>query len=211
MSGHQRTARELKPVGGLPRYVYNAMNSGRRHGCDYVPLQHAPAYKKVQHMLDEFGVVKRECKVQHSSELRKALTEIRRKQEGPIPRLLLNRLLNHLNKNRHRHDLEVEGTAGRNRDTDQRCYKRFGFTMSELMQHVELLFLPGMSWERVAAGDIQLDHEIPVRCFDLSTAEGIKRAYALSNTRPLWRGDNARKGRTKDLGWLQLFGEGSIK
>jgi hypothetical protein len=52
---------------------------------------------------------------------------------------------------------------------------------------------------------------LPVRVFDLSSVTGIQSAYALSNTRPLWRGDNARKGMSEDKEWIDLFGSERLK
>lgn len=208
-----KMARDLRNtlVGALPRYAYVALVSRMRSGNTFCELDLADAYRSVQHMLDDHGVLKPKFRGVYSTTLAAAKRKCLATTNTPVKDLLYDRLLDHLKKNRVRRKVNVAAARSRSRDVDARCAVVFGYSVNQLMRHAEGLFDGGMSWDRVVAGDIQLDHEIPVRCFDLSTAEGIKRAYALSNTRPLWRGDNARKGRTKDLEWLQLFGEGSIK
>lgn len=71
----------------------------------------------------------------------------------------------------------------------------FGFTRHELIRHIERQFTKGMSWERLLAGEIDIDHIVPVRAFDIrevGDAE-FRACWALGNLRPMWAQDNRRK------------------
>ena len=147
----------------------------------------------------------------YASRLNALKTEIDNSEVGAHGLLMHARLNDHLKKNRTRRNAEVIEINTRSGMPNDRCRERFGFTISEFVSHYESLFTDGMNWDRVVSGDIQMDHTIPVRIFDLSTVAGVHAAYALSNTKPMWRGDNARKGKTSDLDWMSLFGEGIIR
>lgn len=66
-----------------------------------------------------------------------------------------------------------------------------GYSADDLRNHLEKQFHDGMSWENISDWDI--DHIIPISNFDLSTPDGIRRCWALTNLRPLWRLQNMRK------------------
>lgn len=68
-----------------------------------------------------------------------------------------------------------------------------GYTVSELRKHIERQFVRGMTWERFCGGEIHIDHIVPLSSFDLSSADGLRAAWALSNLRPLWARDNIAK------------------
>jgi hypothetical protein len=65
-----------------------------------------------------------------------------------------------------------------------------GYSAIELKQHLESLFLNGMTWEN--KGEWHIDHIIPVSSFDKDTS--ITVVNALSNLQPLWGADNIKKG-----------------
>lgn len=69
-----------------------------------------------------------------------------------------------------------------------------GYSIDELMAHLETKFLPGMSWDNYGAWHI--DHIIPQAAFNYSDASHIDfaRCWALKNLQPLWAKDNASKG-----------------
>lgn len=130
---------------------------------------------------------------------------------GSLKHRLYRRLVDHAKKHRTRRGVETwRAEIVGDSTLDARCLAQFGFTLDEYIDHIGSLFTEGMTWERVLKGDVQVDHEIPVRVFDLSSRTGFQAAYALTNTRPMWRGDNARKGKTSDLIWIELFGEGAV-
>ena len=68
-----------------------------------------------------------------------------------------------------------------------------GFTISDLMTHLERQFMKGMTWEN--RGEWHIDHIRPLSSFSFETAEcpAFKEAWSLTNLRPLWRDDNLKK------------------
>ncbi len=68
-----------------------------------------------------------------------------------------------------------------------------GFTVADLMAHLERQFQKGMNWEN--RGEWHIDHIRPISSFSFETADcpGFKEAWALTNLRPLWSDDNLKK------------------
>jgi hypothetical protein len=68
-----------------------------------------------------------------------------------------------------------------------------GFSVSDLINHLEAQFKDGMTWDNY--GDWHIDHKMPVVAFQFkSTADdGFKQAWALSNLQPLWAFENQSK------------------
>lgn len=71
-----------------------------------------------------------------------------------------------------------------------------GFTRHDLMRHIERQFTPGMTWEKVMAGEIHVDHILPVASFGITSVDdpSFKVCWALSNLRPMWKQENVSKG-----------------
>jgi hypothetical protein len=71
-----------------------------------------------------------------------------------------------------------------------------GYSINQLMAHLERQFLPGMTWENYGLRGWHIDHIVPLSAFNYETPDHIdfKRAWALSNLRPLWARDNISKG-----------------
>lgn len=67
-----------------------------------------------------------------------------------------------------------------------------GCTVEAFVAYIANLFLPGMSWENW--GKWHLDHIKPLASFDLTDREQFLAACHYTNMRPLWSGDNLRKG-----------------
>lgn len=74
-----------------------------------------------------------------------------------------------------------------------KTFRALGYSVEDLREHLERQFLPGMSWENMEKWHI--DHIIPLSSFDIESLDSpdFKRAWCLSNLRPLWAGDNMRK------------------
>lgn len=72
-----------------------------------------------------------------------------------------------------------------------------GYTLSDLMLHLERQFLPGMLWDNRSAWHV--DHILPLSMFKFRTAEDaeFRAAWALSNLRPIWMPDNLNKWATR--------------
>lgn len=68
-----------------------------------------------------------------------------------------------------------------------------GYSLKQLMKHIEKRFAPGMSWDNF--GEWHIDHIIPKSLFNYSSVEDIdfKRCWALKNLQPLWAEENIRK------------------
>jgi hypothetical protein len=68
-----------------------------------------------------------------------------------------------------------------------------GYTLDELMVHVEAQFKPGMTWANY--GEWHLDHILPrvAHCYDDSDDPDFKRCWALENLQPLWASENKIK------------------
>lgn len=64
-----------------------------------------------------------------------------------------------------------------------------GYSYEDFKNHMEKLFLEGMSWEN--HGEWHVDHKIPVSKFEILD---IKIINSLDNLQPLWAKDNLRKG-----------------
>ena len=69
-----------------------------------------------------------------------------------------------------------------------------GYSLDELMIHLESLFEEGMTWENY--GDWHIDHRIPKSWFNFETIndpEFIK-CWDLNNLKPMWASENIAKG-----------------
>lgn len=69
-----------------------------------------------------------------------------------------------------------------------------GYTRQELVAHLERQFTKGMSWGNM--GEWHVDHIVPLSSFSISGPDDpeLRRAWALSNLRPLWAELNLKKG-----------------
>lgn len=69
-----------------------------------------------------------------------------------------------------------------------------GYTLADLMAHLESKFQPGMTWENMV--EWHIDHIRPQCSFSYADASDpeFRQCWALSNLQPLWAVDNLRKG-----------------
>lgn len=73
-----------------------------------------------------------------------------------------------------------------------------GYTLADLMTHLERQFSKGMNWENM--GRWHIDHIRPKRGFDQSDPVQFRECWALTNLRPLWAPENQTKaGRREHL------------
>lgn len=70
-----------------------------------------------------------------------------------------------------------------------------GYPIADLRRHLERQFLPGMTWENHGLRGWHIDHIVPLKSFKFTGPDDpeLRAAYALSNLRPLWAAENARK------------------
>lgn len=68
-----------------------------------------------------------------------------------------------------------------------------GFSLSDLMLHLERQFLPGMTWEN--RSEWHVDHIVPLSSFKFTNPDDaeFRAAWALTNLRPFWAADNLKK------------------
>ncbi|RRU74140.1 hypothetical protein [Stenotrophomonas maltophilia] len=76
--------------------------------------------------------------------------------------------------------------------TDGALFRRLGYSLQELTEHLQGLFAPGMSWDNY--GKWHVDHVQPCASFDMTDPEQFRACWALGNLQPLWAADNIRKG-----------------
>lgn len=69
-----------------------------------------------------------------------------------------------------------------------------GYSVQSLREHLESLFIDGMSWDNY--GKWHIDHIRPIASFDFSgdPFETAKECWRLDNLQPLWAIDNIKKG-----------------
>jgi hypothetical protein len=73
-------------------------------------------------------------------------------------------------------------------------FELLGYSLKELMTHLEALFTEGMTWDNY--GEWHVDHKIPMTSFNFETTEDreFKECWCLDNLQPLWGPDNLSKG-----------------
>lgn len=69
-----------------------------------------------------------------------------------------------------------------------------GYTVTELMEHLESRFVDGMSWDNIR--EWHIDHIRPRASFVFTSTndQAFKDCWAMSNLQPLWAADNLSKG-----------------
>lgn len=77
----------------------------------------------------------------------------------------------------------------------------------ELKSHLESLFTEEMSWSRLLAGEIEIDHVIPVSFFNPATPYSLefRMCWSLKNLQPLWREDNRMKRDNLPANFTELW------
>lgn len=62
-----------------------------------------------------------------------------------------------------------------------------GYTLSDLIKHLESKFTPGMCWE-LYGSEIETDHIIPISSFNITSydCDDFKKCWSLNNLQPLW-------------------------
>jgi hypothetical protein len=70
-----------------------------------------------------------------------------------------------------------------------------GYTVGQLMKHLQKKFKPGMSWDNYGK-EWHIDHFDPLSAFNFEKPEDkdFKIAWGLKNLRPLWSKENLQKG-----------------
>lgn len=82
--------------------------------------------------------------------------------------------------------------VSRQRKPGTRTAELLGYTPSDLREHLQSLFAPGMTWENM--GEWHIDHIIPLSVLIKRGETDPAVINALSNLQPLWARDNILKG-----------------
>lgn len=84
-----------------------------------------------------------------------------------------------------------------------------GFDVPQLRSHLEQQFTEGMTWERFLAGEIHIDHVIPVSFFNPGSTDSLefRMCWNLKNLQPLWAADNLTKSDTLPVNFPELWNE----
>lgn len=72
-----------------------------------------------------------------------------------------------------------------------------GCSREQFIKHLESKFTDGMGWHNYGGRTVdgwEIDHIVPCASFDLSKPEDQHRCFHYSNTQPMWKADNIRKG-----------------
>lgn len=75
-------------------------------------------------------------------------------------------------------------------------FSLLGYSIDELVSHLERQFQPGMTWENYGKKGWEVDHILPRSVFNYETPDDIdfKRCWSLDNLQPLWGPENWSKG-----------------
>jgi hypothetical protein len=75
-----------------------------------------------------------------------------------------------------------------------KTFELLGYTIEELMNHLEKQFVNGMTWDNY--GEWHVDHIRPMSSFNFTSPEDpeFKECWRLKNLQPLWWPDNLSKG-----------------
>jgi hypothetical protein len=76
----------------------------------------------------------------------------------------------------------------------RKTFDLLGYTLEQLMAHLEAQFRDGMNWSNY--GEWHIDHVRPLCRFEYQSPddEQFRAAWCLENLQPLWARDNLRKG-----------------
>lgn len=82
----------------------------------------------------------------------------------------------------------------RNINKTNKTFALLGYTIEELMNHLEQQFTSGMTWDNY--GEWHVDHKKPMTLFEFTSTddEGFKDCWCLNNLQPLWELENLSKG-----------------
>jgi hypothetical protein len=67
-------------------------------------------------------------------------------------------------------------------------------SLDYLRDHLEVYFLPGMSWANCGRGGWHIDHIRPCADFDLTDPAQQRECFHWNNLQPMWEPENNRKG-----------------
>lgn len=75
-----------------------------------------------------------------------------------------------------------------------RTFDILGYTIHDLLSHLEYGFTEGMTWENYGRNGWHIDHIRPIASFIINSDEVLKEVWSLNNLQPLWETENCSKG-----------------
>lgn len=89
----------------------------------------------------------------------------------------------------------LRGHIKRGTKFGRRTFDILGYTLDDLVDHLERQFVGDMTWENYGRGGWHIDHIIPLASFRFETPDDaeFKLAWALSNLQPLTESENCSK------------------
>lgn len=74
-----------------------------------------------------------------------------------------------------------------------------GCSRQHLIEHLQSMFRPGMSWQNYGKNGWHVDHRLPCKMFDLTKECEQRLCFNWSNLQPLWSHENLEKGGKFDV------------
>ena len=88
------------------------------------------------------------------------------------------------------------GTVIKDKEQGKHWELLLGYTVGDLMKHLESKFQKDMSWDNYGRNGWHIDHIIPKSLWKFSNFNDreFKQCWSLANLQPLWAHDNLSKG-----------------
>ena len=179
---------------------------------------HNKQQRKIKYDLNKEKILKQKKRYSDSHKKEKSIYDKIYREKNKEQKALNGKI--YYEKNKENHIKRSNNYTRQRRQTDlsfkilgnlrNRCFcainKRYGITNSkktldllgcsidEVREHLELLFVDGMSWENYGIHGWHIDHIIPCNYFDLTDPEQQKRCFNYKNLQPMWAKDNIKKG-----------------
>lgn len=198
---HKETTRHGKPV-KLKLYRHSCSNCGSDRGyqaksfepptCNKCSHKGIILSKETKKKMSEAAIKRANDPNWKPKEKTKKFLGCRRPKSSYIRKVsLLHRKLKHRTKS-----LLWQKLKNRQAHKMGSTFDILGYTVEDLVKHLESKFQKGMSWDNYGKNGWEIDHIIPDSYFHYSSIEdiGFKDSWALDNLQPLWYWDNRSKG-----------------
>ena len=117
-----------------------------------------------------------------------------KKNKEKINEYQRNRIRNNLGL-KLRYSISARINSQINNKNFEHCFDILGYSVGDLIKHLESKFREGMSWDNYGRNGWHIDHIVPISKFNISVKESpdFKRCWGLNNLQPLWAHDNYTK------------------